>query len=47
MDLRIRKGVTWQDDRALTARDVAFSYNYVIDNDMGAFSNYTKSIDDH
>ena len=43
---RIRKGVTWQDDRALTARDVAFSYNYVIDNDMGAFSNYTKSIDE-
>ncbi len=43
---RIRKGVTWQDGQPLTARDVAFSYNYVIDNEMGAFSNYTSSVDE-
>lgn len=41
----IREGVTWQDGQPLTARDVAFSYNYVIDNGLGAYTLYTTSID--
>jgi peptide/nickel transport system substrate-binding protein len=31
---RLRPGVTWQDGEALTARDVAFTFNYIIDNDL-------------
>jgi peptide/nickel transport system substrate-binding protein len=30
----IRQGVTWQDGEALTARDVAFTFNYILENDM-------------
>ncbi len=41
----LRKDAVWQDGEPLTARDVAFTYNYVIDNKLGAFSNYAKSID--
>ena len=31
---RLRPGVHWQDGRALTADDVAFTYRYIIDNDL-------------
>jgi peptide/nickel transport system substrate-binding protein len=41
----LRSGVKWQDGQALTARDVAFTYNYIIDNQMGAFSSLTTFID--
>jgi len=41
----LRKGVTWQDGVAFTAKDVAFTYNYIIDNEMGAFSSLTTFID--
>jgi peptide/nickel transport system substrate-binding protein len=34
----------WQDGEPLTARDVAFTYNYVIDNQMGLFIDYVKFI---
>ena len=41
----LRKGVTWQDGEAFTAKDVAFTYNYIIDNQMGAYSSLTTFID--
>ena len=41
----LREGVTWQDGEAFTARDVAFTYNYIIDNQMGAYSSLTTFID--
>jgi ABC-type transport system substrate-binding protein len=37
---KIRKGVTWSDGQPVTARDVAFTYQFVIDNRMGAYDNY-------
>jgi peptide/nickel transport system substrate-binding protein len=40
----IRHGVKWQDGQPLTARDVAFTFNYVVDNDMGAFTTYTNAL---
>jgi peptide/nickel transport system substrate-binding protein len=40
----IRSGVTWQDGRPLTASDVAFTYNYIIDNDLSNFTAYTEGI---
>ncbi len=40
----IRHGVTWQDGVALTASDVAFTYNYIIKNDLFAFTPYTTNI---
>ena len=40
----LRRGVTWQDGRPFTAADVVFTFDYVIDNDMGAFTAYTTFI---
>jgi len=42
---KIRSGVTWHDGTPLTARDVAFTFNYVIDNEMSAFTGYTEGIE--
>jgi peptide/nickel transport system substrate-binding protein len=42
--IRIRSGVQWQDGEPLTAADVAFTYTYVIKNDMTNFTNYTLGI---
>ncbi len=42
----LRDGVEWQDGEPLTADDVAFTYNYIIDNDMAAFSSLTTFIDE-
>jgi len=41
----IVEGATWQDDEPLTASDVAFTYSYVIDNEMGMFIDYMLFID--
>ena len=41
----LRPGVKWQDGKPFTARDVAFTYNYIIDNDLTAFTSYTNNID--
>jgi peptide/nickel transport system substrate-binding protein len=35
----------WQDGRPLTASDVAFTFNYCIDNELGMFIDYVKFID--
>ena len=41
----LRRNAAWQDGSGpVTARDVAFTYNYIIDNDMAAFSSYTAGI---
>jgi peptide/nickel transport system substrate-binding protein len=42
----LREGVTWQDGEPFTADDVAFTYNYIVDNEMGAFSSLTTFIDE-
>jgi peptide/nickel transport system substrate-binding protein len=42
----LRTGVKWQDGVAFTAKDVAFTYNYIIDNQMGAYSSLTDGIDE-
>ena len=42
--LKIRQGATWQDGEPVTARDVAFSYNYIVEKDLAAYSSYTKGI---
>jgi len=41
----IVEGATWQDGEPVTASDVAFTYNYVIDNEMGMFIDYMTFID--
>ena len=40
----IRHGVTWQDGQPLTAQDVAFTFNYVVDHQMANFTSYTSWI---
>ena len=43
---KIRQGVRWQDGQPLTASDVAFTFNYIIRNQMTAYTNYTQFIKD-
>ena len=43
--IRLRPGVRWQDGSPLTARDVAFTYNYSIKNELFAFGIQTIGID--
>ena len=38
----IRSGVKWQDGVPLTAHDVAFTYNYVIKNQLSNYTMYTQ-----
>jgi peptide/nickel transport system substrate-binding protein len=40
----IRSGAKWQDGVALTAHDVAFTYNYVINNQLSNYTMYTNFI---
>ena len=42
---KIHPGITWQDGEPLTASDVAFTYNYIIDNELSAFSTYATNIE--
>ena len=42
----LREGVHWQDGEPFTARDVAFTYNYIVDNEMVAYSSLTKYIEE-
>jgi len=41
---KIHPGITWQDGEPLTASDVAFTYNYIIDNDLSAYTSSTLNI---
>jgi peptide/nickel transport system substrate-binding protein len=49
----IRSGATWSDGVPVTARDVAFTYNYIIRNNLTNWTTYTQNIvravatDDH
>ena len=36
----IRDDVKWQDGEPLTARDIAFTYNLILDNELGAYTGY-------
>ena len=40
----LHKNITWQDGQPLTADDVVFTYNYIIDNKMPAFSGSATGI---
>jgi peptide/nickel transport system substrate-binding protein len=42
----LREGVKWQDGEPFTAADVAFTYTYIIANQMGAFSSLTRYIEE-
>ena len=44
--LKIRQGAVWSDGEPVTAEDVAFSYNYIVEKDLYAYSSYTKLIDE-
>jgi peptide/nickel transport system substrate-binding protein len=37
---KIRPGMTWQDGEPATARDAAFTFNYILDNELSAFTGY-------
>ncbi len=41
----IRPGMTWQDGTPATARDVAFTFNYIMKNNLSNFTSYLKSIE--
>ncbi|MEI6727143.1 MAG: ABC transporter substrate-binding protein, partial [Actinomycetes bacterium] len=41
---KLRQGVKWQDGEAFTSRDVVFTFNYIIKNDLSAYTSYTKGI---
>jgi len=40
----IRSGVTWHDGEPLTASDVAFTYNYINENDLTNFTSATEGV---
>ncbi len=42
----IRKNAKWSDGVPLTAKDVAFTYNYIIKNQMDTLTAYTRLIDE-
>ncbi len=42
--IHLRPNVKWQDGQPLTAADVAFTYTYIIKNDMTNLTNYTIGI---
>ncbi len=41
---KIRQGVKWQDGEPLTAEDVAFTFNYIVDNNLQTLAIYTGGI---
>ena len=41
---KIRQGVKWHDGQPLTARDVAFTYNYILKNDLWAYISYLEHV---
>jgi peptide/nickel transport system substrate-binding protein len=43
---KLRKGVRWQDGQPFTAKDVAFTFNFLIDNKIGNYLDYLGLIED-
>jgi peptide/nickel transport system substrate-binding protein len=43
-DFKLRSGVKWQDGVPFTAADVAFTYEYIIRNQMDSYTSYTVGI---
>jgi len=41
---QLRQGVKWQDGQPFTSKDVAFTYNLIIKNDLTSFTSYTNNI---
>jgi len=41
---KIRQGMTWQDGTPITARDVAFTYNLILEKNLTAVVSYTTNI---
>jgi peptide/nickel transport system substrate-binding protein len=41
---KIHPGMKWQDGQPVTANDVAFTYNYIIDNELTAYTSSTVNI---
>jgi peptide/nickel transport system substrate-binding protein len=41
---KVRQGVKWQDGEPLTAKDVAFTFNYIVDNNLQTLAIYTGGI---
>jgi peptide/nickel transport system substrate-binding protein len=41
----VPEGIQWQDGEPFSAADVAFTYNYVIENELGMFIDYVNFID--
>ena len=42
---KIHPGITWQDGQPLTAKDVAFTFNYIIENELSAYTSTTLNIE--
>jgi peptide/nickel transport system substrate-binding protein len=40
----IRSGATWQDGQPLTASDVAFTYDYIVKNELSSYTSYVQGI---
>ncbi len=43
---KIREGVTWSDGEPVTAHDIAFTYNFIIDNKFGSLISYLPFTDE-
>ncbi len=41
----MNEGLTWQDGEPITAEDAAFTYNYIIENDIAAFITFLGGVD--
>ena len=42
---KLRHDVKWQDGQPFTSRDVVFTFDYIIDNDLSSYTGYTKGIE--
>jgi peptide/nickel transport system substrate-binding protein len=43
---KIREGVKWSDGQPLTAKDVAFTFNYIVKNQISGYTMFTPGIKD-